>query len=60
MSQVNPGEFCPLPYELLTVMLFILMERIPQNGKAPSVTSSAESAGEGNGADALKTQGVKN
>ena len=47
MSQVNPGEFCPLPYELLTVMLFILMERIPQNGKAPSVTSSAENAGRG-------------
>ena len=31
MSQVNPGEFCPLPYELLTVLLFILMERIDKN-----------------------------
>lgn len=27
MSQVNPGEFCPLPFELLTVLLFILQER---------------------------------
>ncbi len=27
MSQVNPGEFCPLPYELLTVLLFIFQER---------------------------------
>ena len=26
MSMVNPGEFCPIPYELLTVMLFILAE----------------------------------
>lgn len=26
MSQVNPGEFCPLPFELLTVLLFILQE----------------------------------
>ena len=27
MSQVNPGEFCPLPFGLLTVLLFILQER---------------------------------
>lgn len=27
MSQVNPGEFCPMPFELLTVFLFILQER---------------------------------
>lgn len=27
MSQVNPGEFCPLPFELLTVLLFIFQER---------------------------------
>ena len=26
MSQVNPGEFCPLPYEFLAVMIFILLE----------------------------------
>lgn len=26
MSQVNPGVFCPLPYELLAVMIFILIE----------------------------------
>ena len=26
MSQVNPGEFCPLPFQLLTVLLFILQE----------------------------------
>ena len=26
MSQVNPGEFCPIPYELLTVLLFIFLE----------------------------------
>ena len=27
MSQVNPGEFCPLPFERLTVLFFILQER---------------------------------
>jgi hypothetical protein len=27
MSQVNPGEFCPLPYELLTVLIFIILEK---------------------------------
>lgn len=26
MSQVNPGEFCPLPFEALSVTLFILLE----------------------------------
>ena len=27
MSQVNPGEFCPLPYELLVVINFIMVEK---------------------------------
>ncbi len=27
MSQVNPGEFCPIPYEMITVMLFIFLEK---------------------------------
>lgn len=27
MSQVNPGEFCPLPYELLVVINFIMIEK---------------------------------
>ncbi|MBR1975504.1 MAG: O-antigen ligase family protein [Clostridia bacterium] len=26
MSQVNPGEFCPIPFELLAVLLFIFQE----------------------------------
>lgn len=26
MSQVNPGEFCPVPYEFLAVMIFVLLE----------------------------------
>ncbi len=26
MSMVNPGEFCPIPYELLAVLLFIFLE----------------------------------
>ncbi len=26
MSQLNPGEFVPLPYEVMTVMLFMFME----------------------------------
>lgn len=35
MSQVNPGEFCPLPFELLTVLLFILQERRLENDPLP-------------------------
>ena len=27
MSQVNPGEFCPLPYALVTMTNFVMMER---------------------------------
>ncbi len=26
MSQVNPGIFCPLPYEFVTVLIFIIIE----------------------------------
>ena len=26
MSMVNPGEFCPVPYQFLAVLLFILLE----------------------------------
>lgn len=26
MSQVNPGEFCPVPYQMVTVILFVLLE----------------------------------
>lgn len=35
MSQVNPGEFCPLPFELLTVLLFILQEKRLEEEKLP-------------------------
>lgn len=35
MSQVNPGEFCPLPFELLTVLLFILQENRLENHPFP-------------------------
>ena len=31
MSMVNPGEFCPIPYELLAVLLFIFLELPNQN-----------------------------
>ena len=26
MSQVNPGEFCPIPYAFLAVLLFVMAE----------------------------------
>ena len=29
MSQVNPGEFCPLPYGMIAVILFIVIENAP-------------------------------
>lgn len=32
MSQVNPGEFCPLPYGLLVVVTFIMIEKYQEKG----------------------------
>ncbi len=29
MSLVNPGEFCPIPYELVTTLIFIILEKTP-------------------------------
>ena len=29
MSQLNPGEFCPIPYGLIAVLLFIMIENEP-------------------------------
>ncbi len=37
MSQVNPGEFVPLPYSLIAVSLFIIIELQPLNHKKTSV-----------------------
>ena len=33
MSQVNPGEFCPIPFEFLTVILFIFQEKRLEQSK---------------------------
>jgi len=33
MSQVNPGVFCPIPYELLSVMIFAIIENMPDREK---------------------------
>ncbi|MBP5348839.1 MAG: O-antigen ligase family protein [Clostridia bacterium] len=30
MSQVNPGEFCPIPYALIATVIFILIEPPPK------------------------------
>ena len=35
ISQVNPGEFCPLPFLLLATLLFILQERRLEEGALP-------------------------
>ena len=34
MSQVNPGEFCPIPFGLLAVILFIFQEMRVEHIKA--------------------------
>ena len=41
MSQVNPGELCPLPYELLVVMLFIFIENEPISAKKAKKTAKS-------------------
>ncbi len=30
MSLVNPGEFCPIPYELTITLIFIILEKTPE------------------------------
>lgn len=35
MSQTNPGEFCPFPYEMLAVMIFVIIET-RNEGAVPS------------------------
>lgn len=43
MSLVNPGEFCPLPYELLVVMMFAIIERsCPVNHERTLIGKSFE------------------
>ncbi len=40
MSQINPGEFCPIPYGLIAVLLFIMIENEPDRSvKAHRPTS---------------------
>jgi len=41
MSQVNPGEFCPIPYGLIAVILFIMIENEPDFLKKPKKVESA-------------------
>ena len=33
LSMTNPGEFCPLPNELLVVALFAIVESLPDKTK---------------------------
>lgn len=44
MSQVNPGEFCPVPYSMLAVTFFACMEVYLDKGNG---TVAVESAGSG-------------
>ena len=41
MSQVNPGEFCPVPYALTAVILFLFIE---QPRKKAAADPTAEKA----------------
>ena len=46
MSQVNPGEFCPLPYAMHAVILFLLIEEKPLHFKRKKA-NAADSASVG-------------
>ncbi len=48
MSQVNPGEFVPLPYELITVALFVLIEKQTKRGCHLSVKPKMAKRTKGN------------
>ena len=38
MTQVNPGEFCPVPYALVATMIFLFLDRREPSGKAKTET----------------------
>lgn len=40
MSQVNPGEFCPLPYALVATLIFVLVESCENARKKPTEEGS--------------------
>ena len=40
MSQVNPGEFCPLPYALVATLIFVLVESCENARKKPTEEES--------------------
>lgn len=40
MSQVNPGEFCPFPYELIAVMIFLFLENEAEAAKRQKAAQS--------------------
>lgn len=40
MSQVNPGEFCPLPYALVATLIFVLVESCENAHKKPTEEES--------------------
>ena len=35
MSQVNPGEFCPIPYALIGVLIFLMLEKYDKSRCLP-------------------------
>ena len=39
-SMIQPGEFAPMPYELLAVMLFVVLEKT-ENGRCPRFSEDA-------------------
>ena len=40
MSQVNPGEFCPLPYALVATLIFVIVESCENAHKKPTEEES--------------------
>ena len=30
MSQLNPGEFCPFPYALMAIAIFVMLEQLEE------------------------------
>ena len=51
MSQVNPGEFCPIPYGLIAVILFIMIENEPDTPPGVKVKKSKRKNKQKNNSD---------
>ena len=64
MSQTNPGEFCPFPYEMLAVMIFVIIEtrnegNLSAQSSSGGISGSKQPSLDGKDREGSKVCGIK-